>query len=240
MRNGCCSQRGESHSCSFPERDSFPKSDVLAEKHILNASGCGRPGGTRHGGGRKVEGGSRGGEAWLHSLPASQVNNCTTSRRTKELAQLLTQGRWESRQHKTPREGVDLLCGPKAEQGVCSARPTNPARIHRRSHVPPRKGAGAACLSPKKSSFEFLRWKPAAGGLWVLVLRSLTLLGSGLGYRGERGRRAAPRLLSLCCMPKLLFPTRGWCSTSGFTRLLFQQAVSSCIPSRSVETKAGF
>lgn len=94
-----------------------PKSDVLAEKHISNASGCGCPGGTRRGGGRKVEGGSRGGEARLHSLLASQVNNCTTSRQTKELAQLLTQGRWESRQHKTTREGADLLVGPESRAG---------------------------------------------------------------------------------------------------------------------------
>lgn len=43
-------------------------------------------------------------EAPFCSVPHSQVNNCRTSRQTKELAQLMTLGRWESCQHKTTRE----------------------------------------------------------------------------------------------------------------------------------------
>lgn len=89
------------------------------------------------------------------SVPDGQVNNCRTSWQTKELAQLLTQGRWESCQHKTTGEW-SCLSGSYGSERVtgrgwlCSAHSSgllescaNPARL---PQPPLTRALWAACL----------------------------------------------------------------------------------------------
>lgn len=101
------------------------------------------------------------GEAPFCSVPDSQVNNCRTSWQTKELAQLMTQGRWESCQHKTTREWSCLSgsCSPERRAGgggaLSSLAPrtcSNPLQIHHGSdscrlpQPPSKRALWAACL----------------------------------------------------------------------------------------------
>lgn len=61
-------------------------------------------------------------EALFCSVPESQVNNCRTSWQTKELAQLMTQGWWESCQHKTTREWSCLSGSCSSERRAGAVR----------------------------------------------------------------------------------------------------------------------
>lgn len=121
-------------------------------------------------------------EAPFCSVPDSQVNNCRTSWQTKELAQLMTQGRWESCQHKTTREWSCLSgsCSPERRAGgggwcVCVLSSllglaripcksiTAPTAVGSRSH--PQKGRCGLPVSEEKWVFNssgenvaFSRW----------------------------------------------------------------------------------
>lgn len=131
----------------------------------------------------------------------------------------MTQGRWESCQHKTTREWSCLSgsCSPERRAGgpgeACAqlARSSNLLESHANPSWLRQPKAPAAvlekgvvgCLSVKKNELLIPRVKTlllADGWLWVLVPWVLALLGDVSGYQGEpcrKGRTAAAVLLVL-------------------------------------------